>query len=397
MTAPQNGAVYGAADRRPVLTEYQAEIAGLQRVRGRSGLDDSELDLLAKLHDGVDNIPGEDEETVVTGLLTRPFSGRLTIPEYYQYTCMHVYGWFLGQYPEDPVGGALLMAHATLADLVAVERAAWTDADRPDHIVERIKGLDDVLASLRDVPVDRIANIRVGDLVDRAAADPALRRRLGLLVECTRFLRSDRHEEHIFLRSVQACEMLFFLIRRLAVEVVATQHEFPGRAVGRLAQAEDCARLLNEIFQVLRTLSPELFMSFRDATGAASAVQSLNFHAMDIAVYGYDPRKVEVFESIGHLAVFNDPDVQDHRSLSAALAETQDAALAEGWRRLDRVLSKWRGGHYRFARTYLSSGTKGSGDTEGAVYVKKFLKKDVCLVGANPFGGLPLLSGFLYC
>ncbi|MFB6562364.1 hypothetical protein ACFCYH_26350 [Streptomyces sp. NPDC056400] len=385
MTAPPQGAV---------LTEHQQEIAELQRTRGRSGLDEAERDLLAMLHDGV---LGEDEEDTVTRLLTRPFSRRLTIPEYYQYTCLHAYGWFLGQYPEDPVGGALLTVHATLADLAALERDRWTDADRPDYCVERIKGLDEVLASLREIPVDQIAHINVGDLVDRAEADPVLRHRLALLVEATRFPRSDRHEEHIFLRSVQACEVLFFLIRRLAVEVTATRQEFPGRAAGRLAQAEDCARLLNEIFEVLRTLSPDLFMSFRDATGAASAVQSLNFHAMDIAVYGYDPRKFEVFESIGHLAVLNDSDVQDHHSLSAALAQTSDAALEQGWKRLDRALAKWRGGHYRFARTYLDSGTKGSGDTEGAAYVKKFMKKDVCLVGTNPFGGLPLLSGFLFC
>ncbi|WP_307826846.1 hypothetical protein [Streptomyces pactum] len=395
MTAPTDTS--GHETTRPPLTAWHRELALLQRRRGRSGLDDSERDRLGRLHDTCLDEPHLGEEGQITCLLTRPFSRTLAVPEYYQYTCMHVYGWFLDRYPGDPVHGVLLAAHATVADLAGMERAGWPTTDRPDHIAERIEGLDGLLAALGDVRIDHATGLRVRDVLDRAAADPVLSRRLEVLAECTRFPRSAKHEEHVFLRSVQVCEMLFFLIRRLAVEVTVSHGEFPARCAGLLDLAGDCAQLLNEVFQVLLTLSPEGFMTFRDETGAASAVQSLNYHAMEIAVYGYDPRKAPVFASVEHLTAFNDAGVREHRSLSTATAGTADAALAAGWHRLDRTLSRWRGGHYRFARTYLPSGTKGSGDTEGAAYVRKFVRKDLCLAGIDPFGGLPLLSGFLYC
>ncbi|MGW7057984.1 hypothetical protein ACWGHM_05510 [Streptomyces sp. NPDC054904] len=377
-----------------LLTPRQREAAELQRMRGRAGLLPAEAADLAALHDDLPAEAGGSDQ--VTRLLTRPVSRALEIPEYYRYTCMHVYGWFLDLFPDDPVAGALLALHTTLADLAEVERTAREEGRHPANADERIERLDQAILAVRGTVVDPLLRIRVGDLVDRAAADPELGRRTALLAECTRFPRSDLHQEHLFLRSVQSCETLFFLVRRLAVEVAATKDEFPARAATRLELAGRGALLLNEVFQVLLTLTPEGFMTFRNHTGAASAVQSLNYHAMEISVYGYDPRKTEVFGSIGHLGILGDPEIRDHQPLSALLKDTTDERLAAGWVELDRSLSKWRGNHYRFARTYLPSDTPASGGTDGAAYVKRFVKKDACVAGADPFGGLPLLSGFLY-
>ncbi|MFF8500085.1 hypothetical protein ACF07L_05400 [Streptomyces anulatus] len=376
------------------LTDQQREIARLQRMRGRACLEPAEADALATLHDSLLPAPGGADEA--TALLTRPVSRELEIPEYYRYTCLHVYGWFLDFFPDDPVAGALLALHTTLADLLEVERAAWVAGTEPECGDERIKRLDHATVTVRATVVNHLLQVRIGDLVDRAAADPELARRTALLAECTRFPRSDRHEENLFLRAVQCCETLFFLVRRLAVETAATKDEFPARAAARLELAGVCAGLLNDVFSVLRTLTPEGFMTFRDFTGAASAVQSLNYHTMEISIYGYDPRKAEVFGNVDHLAVLNSDGVRSHHPLSAALADTADERLEKGWAELDRALAKWRGGHYRFARTYLPSDTPASGGTDGAAYVKRFVKKDACVAGADPFGGLPLLSGFLY-
>ncbi|GAA2711265.1 MULTISPECIES: hypothetical protein [Streptomyces] len=377
-----------------LLTAEQREAAQLQRTRGRARLEPAEAEALAALHDELPaGAIGADE---VTRLLTRSLSRELEIPEYYRYTCMHVYGWFLDLFPDDPVAGALLALHTTLTDLAEIERAAWDTGRHPGAGDERIKRLEDVALAVRAIVVDPLLQVRIGDLVDRAAVDPVMGRRTALLAECTRFPRSDQHEEYVFLRSVQACENLFFLVRRLAVEVAATKEEFPARAATRLELAVACARLLGEVFGVLLTLTPAGFMTFRDYTGAASAVQSLNYHAMEISVYGFDPRKEQIFGSIGHLQVLNDPEVRNHQPLSAVLQETSDERLEASWHELDRALSKWRGAHYRFARTYLPPDKPASGGTDGAAYVKRFVKKDACVAGADPFGGLPLFSGFLY-
>ncbi|MFJ9691438.1 hypothetical protein [Kitasatospora sp. NPDC101183] len=394
MTAPTDAPVDLLSIHEDLLTERQQVLARLQRERGRSLLEQTDRDYLAAVHAQALSA-GNSEDAETTRLLTRPFSTELPIPDYYRYTCMHVYSWFLDRYPEDPVDGALLALHETLADLVEVERAAWDEDARPQHVVERIELLTGVLAKIRAVPLDPVAGVSVGDRLRHVAADPVLGRRLALLVECSRFPRSDEHEEYIFLRSVQASEMVFFVLRRLATEVAAGMETFPARSAFRLAQANECAELVSAIFEALTTLTPEAFMTFREATGQASAVQSMNYHAMEIALFGFDPRKAEVFARIDHLVVFNDPDVQAHRSLAAAAEDAENEMLTAGWRQLDRTMARWRGSHYRFARTYLPVGTKGSGNTEGAGYVRKFMKKDVCLVGTDPYAGLPLLSGFL--
>lgn len=383
-----------ALDTERFLTPQQREIAQLQRMRGRACLEPAEADALAALHDSL--LPGTGSADEATLLLTRSVSRDLEIPEYYRYTCLHVYGWFLDFFPDDPVAGALLALHTTLTDLLELERAAWVAGTEPECGGERIKRLDHATVTVRATVVNHLLQVRIGDLVDRAAADPELARRTALLAECTRFPRSDRHEENVFLRSVQCCETLFFLIRRLSVETAANRDEFPARAAARLETAVVCAGLLNDVFSILRTMTPEGFMTFRDFTGAASAVQSLNYHTMEISLYGYDPRKTEVFKNVDHLEALNDEGVRAHRPLSAALASTADQRLKKGWAELDRSMAKWRGGHYRFARTYLPSDTPASGGTDGAAYVKRFVKKDACVAGADPFGGLPLLSGFLY-
>ncbi len=379
-------------DATGLLTQAQREIAELQRSRGRAGLESAELAALGELFESVADEPGEESE--VLRLLTRPFSRALAVPEYYQYTCSHVYHWFLDQTPDDPVGAALLALHTTLTDLLYVERAAWPEEVRPQHTTERIKRLQELVARVRNMPVDTVGAVTVGDLVDRAALDPALGRKVALLAECTRFPRSDQHEEHVFLRVVQSSESVFFLVRRVATEVASACRADPAEAARLLALAGDCADVLNSLFHVLLTLSPQGFMTFREQTGQASAVQSLNYNAMDISVYGFDPRKAQTYDSVPHLRVLNSPAVRDHKPLSAVVADSGDGELMAGWQRLDRTLSKWRGAHYRFARTYLPVGTQASGGTDGAAFVKRFVKKDACVAGEDAVGARELLSGF---
>jgi hypothetical protein len=77
-------------------------IARIQRSRGRIALTDAERDDLASLYDeSIANQFSGDAEVV--RLLTRSFSRGESIPEYYRYTSLHVYDWFLAHYRDDPV------------------------------------------------------------------------------------------------------------------------------------------------------------------------------------------------------------------------------------------------------------------------------------------------------
>lgn len=361
-----------------LLSDRCENIARIQRSRGRIALTDAEHDDLASCYDeSVANQFSEDVEIV--RLLTRPFNRDESIPEYYRYTSLHVYDWFLAHYRDDPVCASVIAMRATLVDLLAHER---TEADRhdttPGHIEERLARLGRLLDQIDNMVLNPAGTARGHDLAER---DAALRWQLFLLVQCTGFPQSDDHNEHVFLRSVQACELVFYLVRWIACRTTLAVNARESDAVFRLDQLATCAALLNGIFHMLKTLSPQQFMSFREATGAASAVQSVNFHLMEIAVYGYDPRKAEVFDRFSHLRELNDPPFRHHRSLREAVLGVSDPKLTAAFAKVERILLTWRGRHYGFGRLYLPGDIKGSGGTEGAGYLKRFVDKKNFLPG----------------
>jgi tryptophan 2,3-dioxygenase len=209
-----------------------------------------------------------------------------------------------------------------------------------------------------------------------------------VLVQCTGLPQSSIHHEHLFLRSVHACELAFFLTRwsacRATAAIGAGDRESAVRHTRRTA---GCADLFSGVLHVLRTLSPEQFMSFRAATGAASAVQSLNYHLAELAVYGYDARKSEIFLRLRHLRRLNEPPYRDLWPLRAAVQTVHDPELSAAFGTVERSLRAWRGRHYGFGRIYLPQEVKGSGGTEGAGYLKRIVDKDSCATG--PPGPIP--------
>jgi tryptophan 2,3-dioxygenase len=366
-----------------LLSGRGEKIARMQRSRGRSALTDAEVDELSSLYDeSVANQFSEDAEVV--RLLTRSFSRGESIPEYYRYTSLHVYDWFLAHYRDDPVCASIIAMRATLVDLVAHER---TEANRhdtaPGYIEERLARLDRLLGQIDAVVLNPAGTVRGRDLVDHAERDAALRWQLFLLIQCTGFPQSGDHNEHVFLRSVHACELVFYLVRWIACRITLAVNARESDAAFWLDQLAACAALLNGIFHVLKTLSPQQFMSFREATGAASAVQSINFHLMEIAVYGYDPRKAEVFDRFSHLRELNNNLFRHHRSLREAVLAVSDPKLATAFAKVERILLTWRGRHYGFGRLYLSDDIKGSGGTAGASYLKRFVDKNDFLPGGQ--------------
>nr|UQE86020.1 tryptophan 2,3-dioxygenase [Archangium gephyra] len=368
------------------LPGYCEDIAQRQKKAGRAALPAAEREELSRLYDRV-SVEGPTEEEEILALLTRPFSRRLAIPEYYQYTSLHVYDWFLSHYREDLLRGSIVALHTTLVDLLSVEeQEARSDEAPPAYLHERIRGLRGLLGQLDEIAVDRNGPVFVADVLKDSKKDATEQWRAFVLARCTGFRRSTAHDEYIFLRSVHACEVVFFLVRWLALRVTERIEAERKEAVFLLGQLTAFADLLNRIFDVLKTMSPERFMSFRAQTGAASAVQSLNHHAMEIAIFGFDPKRASVFDGFEHLKRLNEPLFREHESLRSVIAAAADGELAEGFAKLDRCLLRWRGGHYGFARKYLPADIKGSGGTEGAPYLKRFIKKDDCLSGGQSPG-----------
>ncbi|MEY9874264.1 tryptophan 2,3-dioxygenase [Streptacidiphilus sp. MAP12-33] len=348
------------------------EIAQLQEHSGRQALSESDRDLLAKLYE--EAYADQSAESELMRLLTRSFS-REPIPEYYRYANLHVYAWYLDLHQTEPVAGAVLALEATLADLDAVERRAaprLTEADNTEERLVRLTTLREQVGRLR---VETGGSTTAAEIIDRARDDALARWQASVLTRCSGFLASADHHEHMFLRAVHACELAFYLIRYFTVRARTAIRRGDDRAHALMSQLAQCAELPNHIFHVLRTLTPELFLGFRDATGEASAVQSLNYHMMELVIYGYDARKVEAYSKFDHLRQLSLPPLRSVRSLRDSVQDADDPRLTEAFAEVERTLLTWRGRHYGFGRRYLP-GMPGSGGTEGAGYLRRFVHKD---------------------
>ncbi len=348
------------------------EIAYLQAKAGRQALTDGERDLLAKLYEEAYADQGAASE--VMRLLTRPFSQE-PIPEYYRYANLHVYSWFLDLHPTQPVAASVLALEATLADLDAVERCAAPRLTEADHTEERLRRLDTLREQVGQLRVQTDGETTAEEMISRTQRDAMARWQAFVLTRCSGFLASNDHHEHTFLRAVQSCELAFYLIRYFAVRTRTSIRRSDGQAHALMTQLAQYAELPNHIFHMLQTLTPDLFLAFRDATGEASAVQSLNYHMMELVMYGFDPRKVEAYSRFEHLHELTVPPLRSLRSLRNAVLEADDPELTEALTAVERTLLTWRGRHYGFGRRYLP-GVKGSGGTEGAGYLKRFIRKD---------------------
>ncbi|SOB79725.1 tryptophan 2,3-dioxygenase family protein [Streptomyces sp. 1331.2] len=348
------------------------EVAQIQERAGREALTAGERDLLTKLYE--EAYSEQSCASEVMRLLTRSFS-REPIPQYYRYANLHVYSWFLDLHPTEPVAGAVLALEATLADLDAVERRAAPRLTEADNTEERLRRLDVLREHVRQLRVETGGDTTGGEIIDRSRDDDLARWQASVLTRCSGFLASGDHHEHMFLRAVQACELAFYLIRYFTVRARMAIGRDDELAKALMAQLTQYAELPNHIFHVLKTLTPELFLVFRDATGEASAVQSLNYHMMELVIYGYDARKVEAYTKFDHLYELTVPPLRSVRPLRDAVLEAGVPALTEGFAEVERTLLTWRGRHYGFGRRYLP-GMEGSGGTEGAGYLRRFVHKD---------------------
>lgn len=368
------------------LPEGCEPVAHRQRARGRLALDDSARAQLAALHRSTGAGSGPANE--VLGLLTRPFTTD-EVPEYYRYTSLHVLGWFLDRHHDEPLAGVVLGLHALLTDLLQVETAQGSAA--PDDRIARVHAL---VEQISDLPLDRHRNGKAA--VELADRDEELRRRAFLLARCSGFIISDKHDEHIFLRCVQACELVFYANRWLALQSILALRTDRPESLFRIRQLGEWAQLLNGMFHLLQTLSPEQFMGFRDATGAASAVMSLNYHTMELIIYGYDDSKGAVYHRFPHLRRLAESVFREFRPLGAVVAAHGDEELGTAFAAVDRVLLTWRGRHYSFARRYLAD-VQGSGGTQGAAYLKQHMRKVDCWPGGEVIEPVAALARFAYC
>ncbi|RLK58002.1 tryptophan 2,3-dioxygenase family protein [Actinokineospora cianjurensis] len=358
-----------------------------------SELTRDEIDALSRTYDDALAGPSTDENETLR-LLTRPFSTRLVIPEYYRYTALHVHDWFIAR-QDDVVAGCLLAAHATLAELARIEHEeAARHTVVPEHIAERIRRLESLIDHVGSLAVT--PGTTTDDLVRAAWLDERKQRQLLVLKRCCGLRRSDKHDEHAFIRAVLACELAFYLVRHCARRVLAALRGDRSRLGFLVGQVAAFADLINRVFHMLKTLSPELFLGFRDATGDASALQSLNYHLMELVLYGYDERKLETYTRFAHLDQINNARLRELQSLRDAALSGVDSRLTRGFAEVEQHLLVLRGRHYGLGRTYLPD-IAGSGGTDGAAYLKRYVDKTGLRSGDLVDDADELITRYAFC
>ncbi len=313
------------------------------------------------------------------------------LPEYYVYTEGKILDWYLGDLSRPFMETKKLILQGQLGLLEDLERfesgtLAGTETSNQERVDREV--IEGRLVAIRKVKADlenAYGNIFRGakpvhedlHIYDNPADFIEEPTRISGLVHLSCFPQTPFHDEVLFLKAIHISELTFLGVR-LAVQeavrfIMESRQEYAAYC---LWQCMKLMTVLHHLFLIVKTMPPAHFLDFREATGYASAVKSYNFQLMEIALRGLNPAKKPVLDKIGHLQTLE----QDHGrgvSLKAALSEVR-GDLAE-WRdvfevarKLDRHWSSWRGLHLSLAKTHLA-GVAGTGDTEGAPYLEKFL------------------------
>src|SRR5262249_9700604 len=136
------------------------------------------------------------------------------------------------------------------------------------------------------------------------------------------------------------------------------------------------------------------FEGFREATGDASAIQSVRFQTLEVLTRGLGQAKQRALShqrEAGYFATWQPPEEATLKGLcklAQRMGNTEFKSVAE---MLHRDLYQWRSRHLGIARRYLPPEAVGTG-SEGISYlVANFrtprLDSEVAGAGGNPDGG----------
>ena len=203
------------------------------------------------------------------------------------------------------------------------------------------------------------------------------------------------HDEMLFIVIHQVYELWFKQILWELDHVMALLDEDDRtRAAHGLHRVLRILKVLVGQLDVLETMTPLEFLSFRDRLEAGSGFQSVQFRELEAVVGVLDagrtdhPRVAERLGRtdlwrtlLGHLHRSGHPDVdpEDHEAVQEMLVgvyrgDTAAAELCERFVDLDEGLQEWRYRHVQMVRRTI--GTRGgTGGSEGAEYLATTIRQ----------------------
>jgi tryptophan 2,3-dioxygenase len=186
------------------------------------------------------------------------------------------------------------------------------------------------------------------------------------------------HDENLFVRVLQCYETSFSLVVvQLRAAIVAAAAGDAARTAGALRAAELAMREASPLFSLVATMQPQAFMTFREFTDGASAIQSRSYKTIEslcrrpeperLAGPGYDAVP-EVRERIlaGELTL-------DDALATAPLSPVELADIREAMGAFEAAVMDWRRTHHNLAMRMLGM-RRGTGYTAGVPYLAEARK-----------------------
>lgn len=181
------------------------------------------------------------------------------------------------------------------------------------------------------------------------------------------------HDECLFIRVLQSYEATFAYA---CVELAAAAADIARGDGAAAAAALDRAALAlaesSPLFSLIGTMQPDAFLTFRQFTDGASAIQSRNYKRMESVCRTPDRERID------SPAYFSTPEVRaavlagqptiDRALQAGTLSAEQATAVRAAMDRFAAALLKWRRTHHSVAARMLGE-HRGTGDTEGRAYL----------------------------
>jgi tryptophan 2,3-dioxygenase len=183
------------------------------------------------------------------------------------------------------------------------------------------------------------------------------------------------HDEYMFIRALQSYETTFAL---MAVQLKAAVAALARDAADAAASAIDAAATVlgeaSPIWSLVGTMRTEAFLTFREYTDGASAIQSRNYKDVEATCRRPDAARLDspAYHSVPEI---RERVLAGQRSLdealdAAVLTPYEREAVRAAMDRLEAAIFKWRKTHHSVAVRMLGE-RRGTGDTDGVRYLEQ--------------------------
>ena len=201
------------------------------------------------------------------------------------------------------------------------------------------------------------------------------------------------HDEYMFLRALQSYETTFALIGvQLGVAVAALERGDGESAAAMLREAEAILAESSAFWSLTGTMRTESFLTFREFTDGASAIQSRSYKRMESRCRRPDAERLDspAYTSVPEVrerVIAGQPHIDgalDQAIEAGLLTPDGHSAVSAAMASFEAAVFKWRKTHHSIAVRMLGE-RRGTGGSAGTAYLDS-VRETPLFAGSCPFG-----------